>query len=131
MSAPLAEDADDIVVVDDDALTLELIRRSLRGTDLKLRCFTDELSALSYLESHATRVLIVDQRMPRLDGLELLLRLANGAGAGAGRVYLCSAVQLPERIRAGARKLGARMLSKDVFRSKTAFLELLDKPQRG
>ena len=126
MSDPLAEDADDIVVVDDDALTLELIRRNLRNTDLKLRCFTDELSALSYLQNHATRVLIVDQRMPRLDGLELLLRLAARGGSGAGRVYLCSATQLPERIRAGATKIGARMLSKDVLRSKTEFLELLE-----
>ena len=115
----------DIVIVDDDALTLEYIKRVLRSSNFDVRYFTDELEALSYLENHKTRVLIIDHRMPRLDGLDLLLRLIDGGGIAADNVYLCSAAEPPKHVREKAREYGAELLSKDVFREKAKFLELI------
>lgn len=121
------EHADDIVIVDDDLLTLELVERKLRDTNFNFRCFSDELSALAYLQNHTTRVLLIDHRMPRLDGVDLLQRLNDGNCVPVTRVYLCSAAVLPADVCAKAQQFGARPLLKDIFRSKKEFLELLAK----
>jgi len=115
----------DIIVVDDDALTLELIKRALRTSNYNVQYFSNELEALSYLENNKTGVLIVDHRMPRLDGLDLLQTLMEGGGIRADHIYLCSVIEPPKHVCDAARKLGAQILSKNVFRDKKAFLQLV------
>lgn len=115
----------DVVVIDDNVLTLELLGRVLRNSGCAVQYFVDELDAISYLVSHTTRVLIVDHRMPRIDGLELLQRLLQKGEIPAESIYLCSASELPSKIADEAQKLGARILSKDVFRNKAEFLQLV------
>lgn len=116
---------DDVVVVDDDDLTLELIKRRLRDTPLNVRCFSDQEGALEYLDDHPTKVLLVDQRMPRQCGLEFLQELAERSGITATRAFLCSAIDLPDSIRVAARSLGVRTLNKDVYQSKEKLEALL------
>jgi len=115
----------DIIVIDDDALTLELVKRALRTSNYNVLYFSNELEALSYLQSNKTRVLIVDHRMPRLDGLDLLKNLMDSGGIGADHIYLCSVIEPPKHVCDEARKLGATILSKNVFRDKKAFLRLI------
>ena len=115
----------DVILVDDEELTVELVTRKLRNTNLHLKSFTNEMTALTYLQNHATRVLIVDQRMPRLDGMDLLQELANGNGILATNVYLSSAAELPGCVSEQAEQLGVRVLSKDVFRNKDSLMKLL------
>lgn len=112
----------DVVVVDDDTLMLELVKRMLKNTDYRIRLFSDETEALVFLRSNATRVLIVDHRMPRIDGLDLLGRLAESGGIHAGRVYLCSAAELPESTLVAAAALGVEAISKDRLSNREAFL---------
>ncbi len=121
----MAEPADDFVMVDDDLLTLEFARRSLRSTDVRLRCFNDPLSALAHLQQHTPRVLLVDHRMPCLDGLELLQQLSDSSAVPAANIFLCSGVALPDAMHARAAALGARPLLKDALHSKADFLDLL------
>ncbi len=127
MSDSEAHKNNDIVVVDDDTLTLELVKRNLRNTDLRLKCFDDEIRGLSYLRNHTTRILIVDQRMPRLDGLDLLQQLIETTDVVPIQMYLCSIVPLSDDICARAQLFGARPLLKDTLRSKEALLALLTK----
>lgn len=126
--SPCTEHADDFVVVDDDLLTLEFARRCLRNSDVKLSCFSDPLSALAYLQQHTPRVLLVDNRMPRLDGLQLLQTLAESSAAAVTNAFLCSGVVLPADMLAEAEGLGARWLSKDALRSEADYLKLLPRP---
>ncbi len=128
MNAPGTEPADDIVLVDDDLLTLEFAKRSLRNSDVKLRCFSDPLSALAYLQQHTPRILLVDNRMPCLDGLQLLQILAEGSAAPVTNAFLCSGVALPGDVLARAEEIGARCLLKDALRSEADFLKLLPNP---
>lgn len=125
MNTAVAEPTDDIVIVDDDLLTLEFAKRSLRNSEVRLRCFSDPESALSFLQRHTPRVLLVDNRMPRLDGLQLLQTLAEGSAAPMTNAFLCSGVALPDAVLAQAEALGVRSLLKDALRSKTDFLNLL------
>ncbi len=112
-------------MVDDDLLTLEFAGRSLRKTEVRLSCFSDALLALAYLQQHTPRVLLVDYRMPCLDGLELLQKLADSGAEQAPSIFLCSGVGLPDDVRVRAAALGAEMLLKDALHSKSDFLKLL------
>lgn len=116
----------DFIIVDDDTLILELVRRKLKRSNVGLKCFTDPGPALDYLEDHVTRVLIVDQRMPRMDGLEMLARLKARPSANAGSIFICSAAALSPEDNAFASGVGAVELSKDALRSESRMLDLLN-----
>lgn len=117
--------ARDVVVVDDDELTLELVKRLLRGTGFSVRCFSDPDDALAYLEVQPAKVLLVDQRMPRQCGLEFLKRLAKQKRFAASRTFLCSATKLPDSVSAAARDLGANTVTKDIYQSTAKLMALL------
>jgi FixJ family two-component response regulator len=64
-----------IAIVDDDAPVLKSLSRLLRGRGFRVMAYT---SAEDFLAARSTELpdcLIVDQRMPGMTGLELLLRL--------------------------------------------------------
>ena len=119
--------ADDIVLVDDDPLVAEFVRRVLRGSGRALRVFDDPQVALAHLDGHPPRVLIVDLRMPSMHGPELLERLAARDRVAASHVILCSAgrvarVDLPPDV---------EFLSKDVLLDRHTLLERLGGPLDG
>ena len=117
---------DDIVLVDDDALVAEFLRRVLRGSERELRVFSDPRDALDYLSDHLARVLLVDTRMPAMDGPELLARLARRGRAGGLRVILCSASSrtLPDDAPAHV-----ELLSKDDLLDRRTLLGRLGGPR--
>jgi len=82
---------DDIVLIDDDPMVGEFMRRVLRGSGRTLLAFDDPEAGLDYLEGRLARVLLVDMRMPTMDGPEVLARLAERGEQGGLEVLLCSA----------------------------------------
>ena len=112
----------DLVLVDDDEVTLELTKHVLREADCNVTCFVDERAALEHLRAHTPDVLIVDHRMPRMDGLEMLRTLR---GSLPRRVYLCSGATPPDDIVAGAVSCGAELLDKDVLGDRDRLVQLL------
>jgi len=87
---------DDIVLVDDDPMIAEFVQRALRETTWRLRTFDDPQAALEHLDGQTAGVLIVDTRMPGMDGPELLVRLAERGRRGGRHVFLCSASRVAE-----------------------------------
>lgn len=116
-----------VIVLDDDDLTLERVARSLRGTGWEAICFSEPEPAMERLkESPAPDVLIVDNRMPRIDGVDFLAQLARDNELPATRSYLCSGVTPPTDVTARTVRLGARVLAKEVLWDDEQFLAELN-----
>ncbi|MFK7978128.1 MAG: two-component system response regulator [Halioglobus sp.] len=122
-SQPIVVESQNVVAIDDDELSLELIRRHLRKTPHTLSVFLSAEKALEYLAFNSPSVLIVDHRMPRMEGLDVLSSLDEQRRLKGVRVYLCSAVALPASVQEAASKLGATAMLKDTLSQRHHFLE--------
>jgi response regulator RpfG family c-di-GMP phosphodiesterase len=61
-----------ILVVDDDEVVLSVLRESLRTLGYELIALSDATAAVEHLERREFSVILTDQRMPGMSGLELL-----------------------------------------------------------
>ena len=68
-----------IALVDDDKNILASVSMLLEQEGYHVRTFTDGASALSALTASPPDLAILDIKMPRMDGLELLRRLRQNA----------------------------------------------------
>lgn len=115
-----------LVCVDDDPLMLEFITRRLKHCPGQLRCFSEPAAALDFLSRHEVGTILVDQRMPEMDGIEFLRRLdARGTNKTARKV-LFSAVAARPGTRVEAAGLGAETIEKDRIRERETLLRMLD-----
>jgi CheY-like chemotaxis protein len=69
---------DYILVVDDDAGLHVLLGHILRPLQLEVRCALDGTTALDMVAAHRPSLIILDLRMPGLDGFSVLERLGEG-----------------------------------------------------
>lgn len=117
------------IVVDDDSLVLELYRRRLRGLGFRLETFADAELALEHLaasDTSSAALWFIDQNMPRVDGIDLLERLADVASPAPGHRWLCSAVPLSSTVRARADRLGVGEFCKERLRERSGLVEWLN-----
>ena len=63
-----------ILVVDDEPTIVLMCRRVLEGQGHVVHGFTNAQAALAQLESEAADLLVVDYKMPELNGLEFIQR---------------------------------------------------------
>ena len=116
------EEKHSLVVIDDDLLMHELVDRRLRDIPCEVVYFGDALKGLKYLRQEKPDTLIVDQKMPRLDGLDLLRELGD---AKPSQVFIASSVPLPRTIQAVAKSCGAEFIAKDSLIEKDFLADLL------
>ena len=64
-----------VLVVDDDAASRRMLEVRLRALGCEVAMAADGQEALTAVESHAPTLMLLDLRMPRLDGMELLRKL--------------------------------------------------------
>jgi len=64
-----------VLVIDDNADTLELLKRYVSGTRYHLITTSDPQQALSLAERCAPKIIVLDVMMPQADGWEMLERL--------------------------------------------------------
>ena len=64
-----------IALVDDDRNLLASVSMLLEAEGFAVRCFTDGASALQGLGADPVDLAVLDVKMPRMDGMELLQRL--------------------------------------------------------
>jgi len=107
-----------VLVVDDDSGVRYTLREILEAEGLEVAEAEDGQAAIEAVEAFRPELVLTDLRMPRLDGLELLRRLA--ARAPAPRVVLITA-HGSERQAVEAMKAGAY----DYFRKPFETEELL------
>ena len=93
-SAPVAEfGSQAILVVDDEEIVLAAIRETLRRERYEVQCATNPLVALEELKKREYCVIISDQRMPGLTGLDLLGE-ARKIQPNATRILITAIVSL-------------------------------------
>ncbi|RZL11918.1 MAG: PAS domain S-box protein [Rubrivivax sp.] len=61
-----------VMVIDDDPVSLDLMRATLATLGIEGQCFTDPMRALLELEHHRPDAIILDLMMPVIDGFEVL-----------------------------------------------------------
>ncbi len=66
-----------VYIVDDDAAVLSAIDLFLCSNGLKTRTFTDAAAFLAEFKPYPPQCLLLDVRMPQIDGLELLKKLKS------------------------------------------------------
>ncbi|MBM3581852.1 MAG: response regulator transcription factor, partial [Alphaproteobacteria bacterium] len=64
-----------VALVDDDRNILASVSMALEAEGFRVRTYTDGAEALAALERQPPDLAILDIKMPRLDGMELLKRL--------------------------------------------------------
>ncbi|SDH84004.1 response regulator transcription factor [Roseospirillum parvum] len=67
-----------IVLVDDDQNILTSVTMALEAEGFTVTTYPDGLAALDALEQHPADLAVLDIKMPRMDGMELLQRLRQG-----------------------------------------------------
>jgi len=115
----------DIVVVDDDELTLDMVAWAFRDSQSSYRLFNDPVRAMNYLRESMPRILVVDFYMPGQNGLEFLSELNASANMNNSAVYLCSAILPRQEQLVRIEALGARILEKSAICNRTAMQELV------
>src|SRR3989442_992244 len=61
-----------VLFVDDEVNILKALQRLLRAEDMNVLCASRASEALELLENHPTQVVVTDQRMPEMAGVDLL-----------------------------------------------------------
>lgn len=99
-----------ILAVDDDRLTLLVVRRSLEGPERKVLTASNGLEAVEMLRDHTVDLLVTDLEMPLMGGFQLLAHVTSRYPAVP--VLVLSGV-LDDEKRGKVQELGAlRVLSK-------------------
>lgn len=68
-----------IALVDDDRNILTSVQMALENEGYQVRAFTDGAAALSSMTQTPPDMAVLDIKMPRMDGMELLRRLRQGS----------------------------------------------------
>jgi response regulator RpfG family c-di-GMP phosphodiesterase len=97
MSAP--ERLPQILVVDDEPFVIALLKETLERENYEVVSCTSPLKALAILEQRSFGVIISDQRMPEMTGLDFLVE-SRRLCPEASRILLTAAVSLPTVVEA-------------------------------
>lgn len=80
-----------IIIVDDRATNLRIYAQfvAMMGPEFSSKCFQSAVEALAWLESETADLLIVDYRMPEMNGAEFIRRVRErGSGGGAPAIVI-------------------------------------------
>ncbi|OED39239.1 hypothetical protein AB833_17090 [Chromatiales bacterium (ex Bugula neritina AB1)] len=109
----------DIVIVDDDAMVLALVKRVLRNSIYTYRCFSVPDEAIEFLSKNQTKIIVVDYRMPKTDGLSVIESIQSVINKREmPAIFLCSSIALPKSVQTIALSYGVIPLLKDRLMSK-------------
>ena len=73
-----------ILLIDDDVKLTRLLSGYLEGQGFSMSCAHDGLAGLTLARDHEWDAVILDGMLPRLDGLDVLRRLAISGIVGCG-----------------------------------------------
>lgn len=120
-------DTVDVVIVDDDKTTLEIVSWILRDTDVRFKLFSDYNLARAYLKTTVPKLLIVDFYMPVINGIEFIRQSQEQTDLSNTAIYLCSSITPRLADEKTMHTLGASLLEKQIVCDKPKFLSMIDR----
>ena len=60
-----------IILIDDDQNILTSLEMVLKSAGFAIKAFTDGLEAINYMRDNGAEIVLLDIKMPRIDGLEV------------------------------------------------------------
>jgi DNA-binding response OmpR family regulator len=100
-SAPASRSSDKpaVLLVDDEAVNLQVLSAALDGMDYKLICAINPIEALRLAQERKPHLVLLDVMMPGMDGFEVCRRLrADEQTRGASIIFLSSLHDPRDRI---------------------------------
>jgi FixJ family two-component response regulator len=88
-----------VAVIDDDEATCRAVARLLTATGYRVRTFTNAREYLGELDAAAPACILVDIRMPDVDGLALVRAMRDG-GIEAPTVFMTASGHVPTAVEA-------------------------------
>lgn len=92
IASPEHDELPAVVLVDDDRASLDLISAYLDGSPIRVLRARDGVEALELVHAAQPAVLVLDIKLPRLDGWEVLAQLKADAATSAVPVIIASVV---------------------------------------
>ena len=124
-----------IALVDDNQNLLTTLSMALEAEGFKVRKFTKSTHALSSLSHTAADLLVLDIKMPRMDGVELLSRLRNNGSDCVPAIFLSSKDKEFDQVmglRVGAEDYVTKPFSQTILIEKIrALLRFVKKSETG
>ena len=116
------------LVVDDSRVIRKVSRRILEDLGFEVAEASDGVEALSWCSAVMPDAILLDWRMPHMDGMEFLRRLRAEPGGGQPKVIFCSVENEIELIRealeAGADEYVMKPFDGGIVAGKLAWLGL-------
>jgi two-component system chemotaxis response regulator CheY len=110
------------LIVDDSRVIRKVARRILEQLGFEVCEAADGAEALAYCRSEMPTVILLDWRMPVMDGLTFLRELRATPGGNAPKVLLCTVETTAERIRealeAGADEYVMKPFDADILEAR-------------
>ena len=116
------------LVVDDSRVIRKVARRILEDLGFEVAEAGDGLEALAWCQAVMPQAILLDWRMPGMDGLEFVRKLRQEPGGAEPKVIFCSVENEIEAIRqaldAGADEYIMKPFDGDIVASKLAYVGL-------
>jgi len=119
-AVPRNPDEKTILAVDDAAISLTTLKKSLQGEPFRLTCVTSGESALQFLKANDPDLFILDIEMPKMNGYELAEKIRE-SGHMAPIIFLTGNATkgyLMKAIQAGASDFIGKPIDKKYLSSK-------------
>ncbi len=117
----------EMVVVDDDCITLKQLQKLYGNLNLDLYLYSDVDLAISHMVSNRPNLLFVDLFMPKMDGIELLGHKAFEQFPLEQNAYLHSAIPPSEQTLTRTSELGVQIITKDLLLDKNWVIQTAEK----
>lgn len=116
------------LVVDDSRVIRKVSRRILEDLGFEVAEASDGVEALAWCSAVMPDAILLDWRMPQMDGMEFLHRLRAEPGGAAPKVIFCTVENEIERIRealdAGADEFIMKPFDGGIVAGKLSYLGL-------
>lgn len=116
----------DLILLDDDKLTLEIVSWILKGSAISNHLFTDPGLAMDCLKNNTPRILVVDYYMPGINGVEFLEKCVADQNLTNTDKFLCTSTVPRGDSLSVMQQLGVQLIEKQVICDRSTLFKLVD-----